>query len=126
MSETLKPCPFCGGEAARVDNGPTAAQLANGLSWGQDFDDGGSFIHCTRCDASSAIHFDRKENLYSSWNDRIDGISAERSAIAAKAREWAAHYDQGSDGRNTFVLFAEWVEDRAASQPSPRVEGGEK
>jgi hypothetical protein len=30
--------------------------------------------------------------------------------IGAKAREWAGHYPQSSDGRNTFVLFAEWVE----------------
>jgi hypothetical protein len=30
--------------------------------------------------------------------------------VANKAREWAGHYSSGSDGRNTFVLFAEWVE----------------
>lgn len=36
-------------------------------------------------------------------------------ACAAKAREYAAHYPQGSDGRNTFVLLAEWIENRAAA-----------
>lgn len=30
--------------------------------------------------------------------------------IAAKAREYAEHYPQSSDGRNTFLIFAEWVE----------------
>lgn len=66
----LLPCPFCGGEAARVDNGPTKEQMQQALSWGGDADDGGSFIHCTRCDASTALHFDRRENLVSSWNER--------------------------------------------------------
>lgn len=30
--------------------------------------------------------------------------------IAYKAREYAEHYPQSSDGRNTFLIFAEWVE----------------
>jgi hypothetical protein len=33
-----------------------------------------------------------------------------RDKIAAKAREYAEHYPQSSDGRNTFLIFAEWVE----------------
>lgn len=70
MSTELLPCPFCGGEAKRVDNGPTKEQIQHAVSWGQDFDDGGSFIECTKCHASTAIHYDRAENLYSSWNDR--------------------------------------------------------
>lgn len=36
-----------------------------------------------------------------------------RDKIAAKAREYADHYPQSSDGRNTFLIFAEWVEDLA-------------
>ena len=66
----LKPCPFCGGDAKRVDNVPTKEQLAAGLACGQDFDDGGSFIECTKCNNSTGLHFDRRENLESSWNDR--------------------------------------------------------
>lgn len=108
----LRECPFCGGSAERVDNLPTNEQVQNALSWGQDYDDGGSFIHCTRCDASTAIHFDRKENLVSSWNERTPEINNERDRIADKAREFAEHYPQGSDGRNTFIVFAEWVEAR--------------
>lgn len=30
-----------------------------------------------------------------------------------KAREYAAHYPEASDGRNTFIIFAEWAEGRA-------------
>lgn len=32
------------------------------------------------------------------------------TTIVSKALEWAGHYPEASDGRNTFVLFAEWVE----------------
>lgn len=52
MSELLD-CPFCGGTAERFDA-----------------DDGGSAIQCSRCMASSPLHYDRKENLESSWNER--------------------------------------------------------
>lgn len=40
-------------------------------------------------------------------------VAAERESCAHKAREFAAHYPQGSDGRNTFVILAEWIENRA-------------
>ena len=81
MSELL-PCPFCGGVAECVDNGPTREQVQYAKSWGDDCDDGGSFIHCTVCDASSAIHFDRKENLVGSWNRRAVNSHAELLAAA--------------------------------------------
>lgn len=51
----LLPCPFCGGSARRYE---------------ANIDTGGSAIECTGCKASTALHFDRKENLVSSWNDR--------------------------------------------------------
>lgn len=44
----------------------------------------------------------------------VAALNVERETIAQKAREWAAHYSPSSDGRNTFVMFAEWVEERAA------------
>lgn len=40
-------------------------------------------------------------------------VAAEREACAAMARECAAHYPPGSDGRNTFILLADWIENRA-------------
>ena len=55
----LRPCPFCGGDAERIDVPDEDEENA-----------GGSCIQCKQCAASSALHFDRKENLYSSWNER--------------------------------------------------------
>ena len=55
--EMLKPCPFCGGNARRQD-------LTD------EGNEGGSCIACDQCGASSPVHFDRKENLYDSWNRR--------------------------------------------------------
>lgn len=40
----------------------------------------------------------------------LAGRAAGREEAAAKAREYAGHYPQGSDGRNTFILLAEWLE----------------
>jgi len=40
------------------------------------------------------------------------GRDEEREAIAAEARRYASFYPEGSDGRNTFILFAEWIENR--------------
>lgn len=40
------------------------------------------------------------------------GRKAEQDAIASEARRYAAMYPEASDGRNTFVLFAEWIEKR--------------
>ena len=46
-----------------------------------------------------------------------ESLDAEREVISAKAREWAAHsasLSPGSSASVTFILFAEWVEARAA------------
>lgn len=67
----LLPCPFCGGEAERLDFETVGTAL------GGDPNAGGSCISCKQCGASSPVHFDRKENLYSSWNERINGAPVE-------------------------------------------------
>jgi hypothetical protein len=59
-------------------------------------------------------------------DDRIDLARIKAKAIietvreecAVKAREWAEHYSPGSDGRNTFILFAEWAETLQPSEPA--------
>lgn len=67
-AEALRECPFCGGEAHRVDF-PATDDIT-------DSNAGGSLIECTRCQACTAVHFDRKENLYSSWNDRRPALTS--------------------------------------------------
>jgi len=62
-TETLLPCPFCGG----------APEIIHIEEEGDNF--GGSCIGCTACGASSAVHFDRKENLHSSWNERKSDLA---------------------------------------------------
>lgn len=59
ITEELKPCPFCGGEAERFTIGAEEPNNA-----------GGDVISCTRCEASSHVEFGRKENLVSRWNTR--------------------------------------------------------
>lgn len=91
MSELL-PCPFCGGEAEQYDDHDTGS-----------FNEGMSCIQCTRCQASSAMHGDRKENLVSSWNTRatppVEAPShAEREPVAA----WQFRY-KGSKWQNTHT-----------------------
>jgi hypothetical protein len=44
------------------------------------------------------------------------GIERERAEIAAEARRYAGHYPPSSDGRNTFILLAEWIEARGGDQ----------
>lgn len=44
------------------------------------------------------------------------GAAALIQAIAQEARRYAGFYANGSDGRNTFEMFAEFVETRAIAQ----------
>lgn len=85
----LLACPFCGGEAERYDDHDTGS-----------FNDGGSCIQCKQCQASSPMHFDRKENLYRSWNDRTptcgfscDGINlhGDKASIDAAFDAFHSH-----------------------------------
>lgn len=75
MSE-LKPCPFCGGEADVLEFYDVEPD---------DVNFGGSCICCRQCGANSPVHFDRKENLYASWNDRIE---LRCSAVSAEPVAW--------------------------------------
>ena len=53
--------------------------------------------------------------LETTINRDRDMLNNEREIIAIEARRYASHYPSGSDGRNTFVLLAEWVEGRMLS-----------
>lgn len=52
-----------------------------------------------------------------------DQVVEERRAIADEARRYAGHYPQASDGRNTFILLAEWIEARGAAPAHPTEPG---
>jgi Lar family restriction alleviation protein len=102
MSDLL-PCPFCGGFAARVDIEEP----------GDNF--GGACIACVRCGASGPVHFDRKENLEASWNERAPLPScAARDVLAERARQvdeegWTPeHDDQHEDAElaRAAVVYA--------------------
>lgn len=45
-----------------------------------------------------------------------DAVLREREEIENRLREAAAHYDPGTDGRNTFVMMADWVSARSTAQ----------
>lgn len=62
MSEELKPCPFCGGEAERVNNSDAIENVYAGSS----------YIRCMSCDAATRLHYGEKTDLLSSWNERAD------------------------------------------------------
>lgn len=59
IRNALKPCPFCGGKAERID-----------IYWQDDPNYGGSFIHCPECLASSKLIFGEKVGLEEAWNRR--------------------------------------------------------
>jgi predicted SnoaL-like aldol condensation-catalyzing enzyme len=46
----------------------------------------------------------------------VDELAVERDAIADEARRYAGHYPEASDGRNTFIIFADLVEARGAKE----------
>ena len=52
------------------------------------------------------------------------GVTVE--AIASEARRYAAMYPEASDGRNTFIMFAEWVERQATHAPGVGMPGREE
>jgi Lar family restriction alleviation protein len=64
-SDRLKPCPFCGG-AAEIDQVRSES--------GDDPNEGGYFIACLACDASTGLRFacgeDPRPMLMEQWNRR--------------------------------------------------------
>jgi hypothetical protein len=46
----------------------------------------------------------------------IDAIGTLTGFIEAEARRYAGHYSEGTDGRNTFVMFADMVADLTADR----------
>ena len=67
----------------------------------------------------TAVMLDEAASRISQQDAELEAAEANARALAfaeveQKAREWAEHYPQSSDGRNTFILFAEWAEGQAS------------
>ena len=75
-AQELKPCPFCGGDAKRID-----------IDDGENA--GGSCICCTRCMASSNVEFGYKEHFIPNWNTRADLVQPQIEAAVKAALEAA-------------------------------------
>ncbi len=73
--------------------------------------------------AAAQSHFDTAirstlvEPVTDETAERGETVSTEREFLAQEARRYASHYPEASDGRNTFIIFAEMIE-RRASPPS--------
>lgn len=76
QARELLPCPFCGGDAERIDFGPGDAE-----------NDGGSCIACKRCHASGPVEFGFKENFIANWNRRAALRAAPEGLIEQHARD---------------------------------------
>lgn len=61
MSDKLKPCPFCGGEAAYSETNPSHIG-----------DDNGFMVYCKKCYTESSYDFQTRENAIAAWNRRYE------------------------------------------------------
>jgi len=84
-SGELKPCPFCGGQARRIDI-PAIDGEPNA---------GGSAIECTACRASSVIAFGEKIGLEESWNRRARPAPTDEMALRGLINEMLSNLDMG-------------------------------
>lgn len=83
----LKSCPFCGGEAERIN-----------IAHDEHGNDGGSVIQCAECLASSHVEFKYKQNLIDAWNrrrpalepqpDPRDAVIARLEAYQSRVKPW--------------------------------------
>lgn len=92
VTQELKPCPFCGGEAQRF----TLTEEDEPMNAG------GDVITCLKCQASSHVEFGRKENLVSCWNTRTTSLAAQDGLVEARElRRVASIFKQW---RSTLML----------------------
>ena len=93
MSNELKACPFCGGEAERF----TLNDEANF---------GGDVIACKKCGACSRVIFGEKEGLVESWNTRTQAQPADAYRMARALSDRYA--DQcGVDKDDNWKLYGQ-------------------
>ena len=109
----LKPCPFCGGEAERIDFGPGDAENA-----------GGSCIACKRCQSSGPVEFGYKENFISNWNRRAleQALTQQRGELPSAKTFASAVWRDWMTNEQADKLGAElhaWLGAHVATTPQP-------
>lgn len=96
---SLKPCPFCGGQAEiiEIEEGDNA---------------GGSCVSCTKCLASSNLEFLFKENFVNNWNRRaeIEDMRKQRDQLIFTAMNLRRNAIAMADALAPFAKFAPRVE----------------
>ncbi|MDC7806388.1 Lar family restriction alleviation protein [Luteimonas sp BLCC-B24] len=117
MKAELKPCPFCGGKAERIDFGP-----------GDGENEGGSCIACTQCESSGPVEFGYKENFVSNWNTRAQppavGLDVTDAMATAAAREWCALTDTSFDRLTSYQQHRAMEDFRIVLKAALRTGGG--
>ena len=68
----------------------------------------GAYIAATSRQQGAAM----TDDIIEAAVQQLRALTNERKEIAEQARRYAGHYKEGSDGRNTFVMLAEWIEAR--------------
>lgn len=99
-------------EGSKMDGAPR--EIPTCCVTGAVVGDGGACGDCDPCIMGNALVPASVKRLISEKNNllnQVGELSKDRNKISEKAREWAGHYTQGSDGRNTFVMFANWVDE---------------
>ncbi|WP_454919260.1 Lar family restriction alleviation protein [Xanthobacter sediminis] len=86
----LRPCPFCGNAAQRRT-----------IAAGQNA--GASYIACTKCEASTALYGDRKENLTDAWNQRSRRVPASVGEAIGSALAAAAYIRHEADFNRSWT-----------------------
>jgi hypothetical protein len=68
VSPDLKLCPFCGGEAGLVCNGPSIQQAERARAWGEDYDVS-YYVQCCGC-AAIGTEAAERDAAIAAWNRR--------------------------------------------------------
>lgn len=91
---SIKPCPFCGGEAVFNEDPHPECE--------------GFWINCTQCKASTGTHYEHVEDMVSAWNLRnpIAVIAPLTPLVEALEMVRDADEDCKRDGLNTMPPMA--------------------
>jgi hypothetical protein len=99
-------------------HGAHLLESARSMGWADDGE--GPFNFIVRRAREVAIE-DCRARAIAAEQTIAQALQSERDAIENEARRYAGFYKEASDGRNTFILLAEWIEARTAKAVSPGV-----